>query len=80
MMGACIYNDDVVAIDRAMTATHKKIIVARLGDAFTLKRLWLMHPKIYLRPENPKYTPIEVSGHPDFEIFGVVTYVVHKVR
>ena len=80
MIGACIYNGDVVAIDRALTATHKKVVVARLGKDFTLKRLWIMHPKMYLRPENPKYRPIEVSGHADFEIFGVVTYVVHKVR
>ena len=80
MVGACIYDGDVVAIDRALTATHKKIVVARLGKALTLKRLWIMHPKMYLRAENPKYQPIEVSGDPDFEIFGVVTYVVHRVR
>lgn len=70
----------MVAIDRALTATHKKIVVARLGKALTLKRLWIMHPKMYLRAENPKYQPIEVSGDPDLEIFGVVTYVVHRVR
>ena len=80
MVGACIYHGDVVAIDRALTATHKKIVVARLGDKFTLKRLWIMHPKMYLRAENPAFKPIEVSGHPDFEIFGVVTYVVHQVQ
>jgi len=39
MVGACIYNGDVVAIDRALTATHKKIVVARLGDASPLNRL-----------------------------------------
>ena len=40
MVGACIYDGDVVAIDRALTATHKKIVVARLGKALTLKRLF----------------------------------------
>jgi DNA polymerase V len=80
MIGACIHSGDVIAIDRAVTATHKKIVVARLGDTFTLKRLWIMHPRLYLRPENPKYQPIEVSSHPDFEIWGVVTYCVHRVR
>lgn len=80
MSGACIHSGDVIAIDRAVTATHKKIVVARLGDRFTLKRLWIMPPKIYLRPENPKYQPVEVTHHPDFEIFGVVTYIVHKVQ
>jgi len=80
MTGACIYSHDIIVVDRAITATHKKIVVARLGDRFTLKRLWLMPPKIYLRPENPKYQPVEVTNHPDFEIFGVVTYCVQRVR
>lgn len=80
MVGACIYSGDVIAIDRAITATYKKIVVARLGDAFTLKRLWSMPHKLYLHAENPNYPPIEVSGHADFEIFGVVTYVAHRVR
>lgn len=80
MVGACLYPDDVIVVDRALTATHKRIVVARLGRDFTLKRLWIMRPKMYLRPENPKYRPIEVSSHPDFEIFGVVTYCLHQVR
>ncbi len=80
MTGACLYPNDVIVVDRALTATHNKIVVARLGDAFTLKRLWMMRPKMYLRPANPKYQPVEVSSHPDFEIFGVVTYCIHQVR
>ncbi len=80
MIGACIYGGDVIVIDRTLTAGHKKIIVARLGDKFTLKRLWKMPPKTYLRAENSKYPPLEVSSRDDFDIFGVVTYVVHRVR
>ena len=80
MIGACLHSGDIIVVDRALTATHKKIVVARLGDRFTVKRLWMMHPKIYLRPENPNYQPIEVTHHPDFEIFGVVTYCVQQVR
>jgi DNA polymerase V len=80
MIGACIHQGDVIVVDRSVTAAHKKIVVARLGDRYTLKRLWNMYPKMYLRSENPKYQPIEVTNHPDFEIFGVVTFVVHKTQ
>ena len=80
MIGACLHSGDIIVVDRALTASHKKIVVARLGDRFTVKRLWMMHPKIYLRPENPRYQQVEVTGHPDFEIFGVVTYCVQQVR
>src|SRR5216684_4124736 len=62
MIGACIHQGDLIVVDRSVTAAHKKIIVARLGDKYTLKRLWNMYPKMYLRPENPKYQPIEVTN------------------
>ncbi len=39
MHGACIDDGDIIIVDRAITATHNKIIVARLGEDFTLKRL-----------------------------------------
>ncbi len=80
MVGACLHAGDIIVVDRALTATHKRIIVARLADKFTVKRLLLMHPKMYLRSENPRYQPIEVSSHPDFEVWGVVTYCIQQVR
>ncbi len=39
MINACIYYQDVIVVDRAITASHNKIIVARLGEDFTVKRL-----------------------------------------
>jgi DNA polymerase V len=43
MINTCIYFGVVIVVDRAITATHNKIIVARLGEDFTVKRcksLW----------------------------------------
>lgn len=81
MIGACIYHDDVIVVDRAITATHNKIIVARLGDDYTLKRLQVIKggKRVFLKSENPNYTLLEVTGRQDFEIFGVVTWVVHRL-
>ena len=42
MTGACIYHDDILVIDRAITAANNRIVVARIGEGFTLKRLQLM--------------------------------------
>ena len=39
MTGACIYSDDIIVIDRAITAANNRIVVARIGEEFTLKRL-----------------------------------------
>jgi DNA polymerase V len=79
MTGACIYHDDIIVIDRAITAANNRIVVARIGADFTLKRLQLMkNRKIFLKPENPKYTAIEVTSRDDFEVWGVVTWVLHR--
>ncbi|HYX48706.1 MAG TPA: translesion error-prone DNA polymerase V autoproteolytic subunit [Ktedonobacteraceae bacterium] len=79
MIGACIYHDDIIVIDRAITAAHNRIVVARIGEEFTLKRLRITkNRKIFLKPENPKYTALEVTGRDDFEVWGVVTWVLHR--
>ena len=79
MIGACIYHDDIIVIDRAITAAHNRIVVARIGEEFTLKRLRITkNRKIFLKPENPKYPALEVTGRDDFEVWGVVTWVLHR--
>ena len=44
MTGACIYSDDIIVIDRAVTAANNRIVVARIGEGFTLKRLQIVQP------------------------------------
>ncbi|MGZ6281440.1 MAG: LexA family protein [Ktedonobacteraceae bacterium] len=79
MIGACIYSDDIIVIDRAITAAHNRIVVARVDEEYTLKRLQLMKGrKIFLKPENPKYLAMEVTDREDFEFWGVVTWVLRQ--
>lgn len=82
MIGVCIYPKDVIVVDRAITASHNKIVVAKLGEDFTLKRLQVIKgsKRIFLKPENPKYQLMEVTHREDFEIWGCVTWVVHKLH
>ncbi len=82
MIGACIYSGDVIVVDRAITASHNRIIVAKLGEDFTLKRLQYIKgsKRIFLKPENPQYQLTEVTHREDFEIWGCVTWVVHKLN
>ncbi|MGZ3618242.1 MAG: LexA family protein [Ktedonobacteraceae bacterium] len=82
MINTCIYSGDVIVVDRAITVTHNKIIVARLGEDFTVKRLQVIKgsKRLFLKPENPKYQLMEVTHRDDFEIWGCVTWVVHKLN
>ena len=81
MTGACIFDNDIIAVDRALTAMHNRIIVARLGDGFTLKRLQIIKGsrRIFLKSEHPAYQALEVTGRTDFEVWGIVTWVMHRL-
>lgn len=79
MIGACIYPNDVVVVDRTLTAANNRIVVARVGEELTIKRLQIIGRKTFLKSENPAYTSIEVKQGEGFEIWGVVTWVVHQL-
>jgi SOS-response transcriptional repressor LexA len=60
LTGECIYSDDIIVIDRAVTAANNRIVVARIGEDFTLKRLQIMqNRKTFLKPENPNTRPLK---------------------
>ena len=44
-----------------------------------MKRVWIANKKVFLKPENDDFSPIEITEEMDFNIWGVVTYVVSKV-
>lgn len=79
MIGAGIHNDDLLIVDRSLTAHDKSIVVAIVDGGFLVKRLIRHDDKLLLASENPCYEPIEITPDMDFEIWGVVTSVIHKV-
>ena len=52
---------------------------AILNGEFTLKEFMQdQNKKIYLKPANKQYLPIELKMEDDFEIWGIVTNVIHS--
>ena len=80
MKDAGINNDDILIVDRSLAATHNSIVVAVVNSEYTVKRLQKIKEKIFLMPENKKYPVIEIKDGMDFEIWGVVTYVIHSTK
>jgi DNA polymerase V len=80
MKDAGIADGDVLVVDRAIDATHNAIIVAVLNGDFTVKRLHQEDETIYLVPANPMYQPVQVTEEMNFQIWGVVTYCIRKVK
>jgi DNA polymerase V len=80
MHDAGIYEGDILVIDRAVPAAHGSIVVAMLQGEFTIKRLSMQGGDVYLLPANPAFQPIKVTEQMEFQVWGVVTYCVHRLR
>ncbi|MCE2981987.1 MAG: translesion error-prone DNA polymerase V autoproteolytic subunit [Parachlamydia sp.] len=78
MQNAGIFSGDILVVDRSLKAKNNSIIVAIVNGEFTVKRLVLQKDGIYLFAENPRYLPQHLSPDSQFEVWGVVTYVIHK--
>ncbi|MCF8369871.1 MAG: translesion error-prone DNA polymerase V autoproteolytic subunit [Bacteroidales bacterium] len=79
MKGAGIFDGDVVVVDRALEASTGKIILGVLNGEFTIKRLLKKKNKLFLAPENEDFTPVEITPETDFRVWGIVTFVLHKL-
>ena len=61
MQGAGILDGDLVAVHRTPEARDGQIVVARIEDEVTVKRLRIRRRRLQLHAENPAYAPIEVD-------------------
>lgn len=78
MEGAGIYPNSLLVIDRAEDVKSGNVILARIENDFTVKRLSMQDGQILLMPENDNYQPIEINTE-DFEIWGRVIYSINKL-
>ncbi|MDH7461229.1 translesion error-prone DNA polymerase V autoproteolytic subunit [Chitinophagaceae bacterium 26-R-25] len=79
MIGAGIHDGDVVVVDRSLKAVSGKVVIAILNGEMLIRRLDKAFNKIRLIPETPGLAPIEVEPLAEFAVWGVVTYVIHRV-
>lgn len=80
MQDAGINEGDVLVVDKAIRASHNAIIIAMLNGEFTVKRLSISNNAVYLLPANHLYQPIRITEEMEFQVWGVVTYCLHKMR
>ena len=75
MVGAAILSGDLVVVRPQQSADDGQIVVARIGDEATVKRLRRRNGQVWLMPENDNYAPIDGS---EAEIIGIVRAVVRE--
>jgi len=79
MRDAGILEGDLVAVHKTPEARSGQIVIARLGDEVTVKRLRRRGHAVQLEPENPEFEPIEVDARSEaLVIEGIAVGVIRS--
>ena len=78
MRDAGILDGDLLAVQSTREARNGQIVVARLGDDVTVKRLRRTAHAIELLPENPDFPVIVVQPDEAFEIEGLAVGLIRN--
>ena len=79
MIGAGIHQGDVVIVDRSLDPRSGKVIIAVLDGEMLIRRLDINNHKKRLLPATKNLSPIDINESSSFNIWGVVTFVIHSV-
>jgi DNA polymerase V len=80
MVGAGIFDGDLLVVDKSLTPSFGDIVVAVLDGGFTVKYLSQRGSTVVLKPANAKFKEIEFNDGQELQIWGVVTSSVKKYR
>jgi DNA polymerase V len=79
MIDVGIHEGDMLIVDRALEPHDGSIVIAVIDGELTVKRLRKKADELLLVAENKNYQPIAVREETSFEIWGVVTNVIHPL-
>lgn len=79
MIGMGIHDGDLLVVDRSAEAQNGSVVIATLDGEMLVKRLTRKNGKTWLASANPEYPEFEITNREHVHIWGVVTYVLHKL-
>ena len=79
MIGAGIYSGDLLVVDRSLEPRDKSVVIAIIDGELTVKRIRIRKKKITLEPENENYSVRQITEDTDFQVWGIVTNVIHAL-
>lgn len=78
MVGAGIYDGDLLVVDRSLTPSSGDIVIAVLDAELTVKRLIKRDGMVILKPENPEFKEIVLKDGQELQVWGIVTSTTKK--
>ena len=79
MVNSGISDGDLIVVDKSLEPHDGSIAVCYLDGEFTLKTISIRETGVYLVPSNPQFKEIKVDEEANFQVWGIVTYVIKDV-
>jgi DNA polymerase V len=79
MAAAGISDGDILIVDRSLEPGDGRVVIAVVAGELMVKRLRRTEAGWLLAAENDAYPPIEIGEGDEFEVWGVVTNVIHRL-
>ncbi len=79
MVGSRITTGDILIVDRSLSTQNQNVILAILNGNFIVKKLLISNNDFYLLSDNKYANQIKINSEMEFYVWGVVTYVIHKL-
>ncbi|MDT8466585.1 transcriptional repressor LexA [Alcaligenes nematophilus] len=76
MKDAGIFDGDLLAVKKASEARNGQIVVVRIGDDVTVKRLSRSSNQVVLLPENPDFEPIIITDPDSLSLEGIAVGLI----
>lgn len=73
-----ILDGDLVGVQRSASARNGQVVVARIDEELTIKRLQRGRDGVRLLPRNPAYAPIAIRRGQEFAVEGVYCGLVRR--
>ncbi len=79
MVKAGIHDGDLLVVDRSIEPRDKNVVIAVVNGELTVKRIRIRKNRLTLEAENEAYQSQEINDGIEFEVWGVVTNVIHAL-
>lgn len=79
MIGVGIHDGDLLIVDRSLEAANNRVVIAAIDNELLVKKLTRRKNRVYLAPANRDFPEIDITDREYVYIWGVVTYVLHKL-
>lgn len=78
LKGIGVFDGDYLIVDRSKQAVNGSLIIAVIDGECLVKIFCQDRDRIWLQAANPDYPDMQVDDTVSFQIWGVVTSVIHK--